>query len=45
VWGSTETNVENWKAVKPLRNHDSGKYKPNSDETPLHPSHLRPNSG
>lgn len=24
MWGSTETNVENWKAVKPLRNHDSG---------------------
>lgn len=24
VWGTTETNVENWKAVRRLVGHDSG---------------------
>lgn len=26
VWGSTETNVENWKAVRRLVGHDSGTW-------------------
>lgn len=25
MWGSTETNVENWKAVRRLVGHDSGR--------------------